>query len=142
MAVALDTSTTPISSASPLALSTQSEPVALPEQTLSQSDFLQLLVTQLSSQDPMNPVSDAEFIGQMAQFSTLEETQTMQESVAGLQASNLLGQTIQVQNTEGQTDTGAVSSVLFNSGTPQVIVNGQPYTLDQILSISQPQPQT
>jgi flagellar basal-body rod modification protein FlgD len=132
----------PTTSPSLLDSSTQSEPVQLPEQTLSQSDFLQLLVTQLSSQDPMNPVSDAQFIGQMAQFSALEETQTMQESVAGLQASNLLGQTIQVQNAQGQTDTGAVSSVLFQSGSPEVIVNGQSYTLDQVLSISQPQPQT
>ena len=106
MAVALDTSSTPMIASAGLNSSAQS--AQLPEQTLSQSDFLQLLVTQLSSQDPMNPVSDAQFIGQMAQFSTLEETQTMQESVAGLQASNLLGQTIQVQNTSGKTDTGAV----------------------------------
>jgi flagellar basal-body rod modification protein FlgD len=140
MAVALDTSSTPMIASAGLNSSAQS--AQLPEQTLSQSDFLQLLVTQLSSQDPMNPVSDAQFIGQMAQFSTLEETQTMQESVAGLQASNLLGQTIQVQNTGGQTDTGAVSSVLFNSGSPEVIVNGQPYTLDEILSVSQTQPQS
>jgi flagellar basal-body rod modification protein FlgD len=131
----------PITSPSPLDASTQSEPVQLPEQTLSQNDFLQLLVTQLSSQDPMDPVSDAEFIGQMAQFSTLEETQTMQQSVAGLQANNLLGQTIQVQNSQGQTDTGAVTSILFQSGSPELIVNGQPYTLDQVLSISQPQTQ-
>ncbi|MGA2656936.1 MAG: flagellar hook capping FlgD N-terminal domain-containing protein [Verrucomicrobiota bacterium] len=141
MAVALETSLTPRTSPSPLD-SSQSAPAQLPEQTLSQSDFLQLLVTQLSSQDPMNPVSDAQFIGQMAQFSTLEATQTMQETVAGLQASSLLGQTIQVQNAQGQSDTGAVSSVLFQSGSPEVIVNGQPYNLDQILSISQTQPHT
>jgi len=87
----------------------------------------------------MNPVSDAEFIGQMAQFSTLQETTTMQQSVSSLQASNLLGQTIQVQNSQGQTVTGPVSSVLFQSGSPELIVNGQSYTLDQILSISQTQ---
>jgi flagellar basal-body rod modification protein FlgD len=117
--------------------SSQSGSVELPEQTLDQSDFLQLLVTQLSSQDPMNPVSDAEFIGQMAQFSTLQETTTMQESVAGLQASSLIGQTAQVQNSAGQTVTGPVSSVLFQSGTPELIINSQPYTLDQVVSISQ-----
>jgi flagellar basal-body rod modification protein FlgD len=130
---------TPITPSSGLSSSSQSEPIQLPEQTLDQSDFLQLLVTQLSSQDPMNPVSDAEFIGQMAQFSTLQETTTMQQSVSSLQASNLLGQTIQVQNSQGQTVTGPVSSVLFQSGSPELIVNGQSYTLDQILSISQTQ---
>jgi flagellar basal-body rod modification protein FlgD len=143
MPVALDTSSNTINSSSGLNSSTESDSSAqLPEQTLNQSDFLQLLVTQLSSQDPMNPVSDAEFIGQMAQFSTLQETQNMQESVAGLQANNLLGQTVQVQNSQGQTDTGAVSSILFESGSPELIVNSQPYTLDQVLSISQAQTQT
>jgi flagellar basal-body rod modification protein FlgD len=87
----------------------------------------------------MNPVSDAEFIGQMAQFSTLEATTNMQESVAGLQASSLLGQTLQVQNSQGQTFNGVVSSVLFQSGTPELIINGAPYTLDDVLSI-QPTP--
>lgn len=47
--------------------------------------FLKLLVTQLSHQDPLNPVEDKEFIAQMAQFSTLEAVQnldsTMQESM-------------------------------------------------------------
>jgi flagellar basal-body rod modification protein FlgD len=142
MPVAINTSSTPITPSSGLNASTQADSVELPEQTLNQSDFLQLLVTQLSSQDPMNPVSDAEFIGQMAQFSTLQETQNMQQSVAGLQATNLLGQTIQVQNSQGKTDTGAVSSILFQSGSPELIVNGQPYTLDEVVSISQTQPQT
>ncbi len=131
-----------MTSSSGLNPSTPSQPVQLPEQTLNQGDFLKLLVTQLSSQDPMNPVSDAEFIGQMAQFSTLQETQTMQESVSGLQASNLLGQTVQVQNTQGQTDTGVVSSILLQSGSPELIVNGQSYDLGQVLSVSQTQPQS
>ncbi len=134
-------STTSSTSGSSSLLSTQSDP-ALPEQTLDQSDFLQLLVTQLSAQDPMNPVSDAEFIGQMAQFSTLQETTTMQESIASLQASSLLGTTLQVQNSGGQTATGVVSSVLFNSGSPELIINGQSYGLDDVLSIQPTQTQT
>jgi flagellar basal-body rod modification protein FlgD len=34
-------------------------------------EFLQLLVTQLRNQDPLNPVNDREFLAQMAQLSTL-----------------------------------------------------------------------
>lgn len=43
--------------------------------------FLKLLVTQLSNQDPLNPIEDREFIAQMAQFSSLEQMQQMNRNV-------------------------------------------------------------
>ena len=46
-----------------------------------QDRFLRLLVTQMKNQDPLNPTSDTDFIGQMAQFSSLESTKMMQEAV-------------------------------------------------------------
>jgi flagellar hook assembly protein FlgD len=41
---------------------------------LGKQEFLQLLVTQLKHQDPLDPMNDREFISQMAQLSTLEST--------------------------------------------------------------------
>ena len=41
----------------------------MPAQKLGQDEFIKILVTQLRSQDPLNPQKDTEFIGQMAQFS-------------------------------------------------------------------------
>jgi len=54
-------------------------------QTLGKDDFLQLLVTKLQYQDPLDPVSDADFIAQLAQFSTLEQMNNIAE---GIEASN------------------------------------------------------
>ena len=120
----------------------------LPAQTLNQKDFLSLLVKQLSAQDPMNPVSNTDFAAQLAQFSTLQATQTMQTNLAGLessqallQANSLLGRTVQVQSASGATASGVVSAVSIQAGTPSIVVNGQPYNLSSVLSVSLAQTQ-
>ena len=51
---------------------------------LGKEQFLQLLVTQLQNQDPLNPMEDQEFIAQMAQFSSLEQLMNLNTSMQGL----------------------------------------------------------
>jgi flagellar basal-body rod modification protein FlgD len=69
--------------------------------------FLRLLIAQLEHQNPLSPVQGAEFTAQLAQFSTLEQLQTMnanldtlvaaQEQIKGLRAADLLGKNIKAQ---------------------------------------------
>ena len=116
-------------------------------QTLGQNDFLKLLVAQLSAQDPMNPQKDTEFIAQMAQFSSLEQTRSMQSDLAGLrgvqqvwQANGMIGRTVALQDSTGATITGVVSGLSLATGTPQIMVNGQAYPLSSLLGITAPPP--
>ena len=51
---------------------------------LGQEDFLKLLTAQLKYQDPMKPMENGEFMGQMAQFSTVSGITEMGESIDGL----------------------------------------------------------
>jgi flagellar basal-body rod modification protein FlgD len=113
---------------------------ANPSQNLTQANFLQLLVTQMTSQDPLSPQSDTEFAAQLAQFTALQTAQTMQGNVASLQASQLLGATVTVAGSPNVT--GAVSAIQMNNGTPDVVVGGQPYDLTAILNIQAPVPAT
>ncbi|HUB87066.1 MAG TPA: flagellar hook capping FlgD N-terminal domain-containing protein [Verrucomicrobiae bacterium] len=119
-------------------------------QTLSEQDFLNLLVTQMTQQDPLDPMTNEDMLGQMVQFSTLQSNTTMQSLLTGMQsgqstsqADSLIGMQVNVQtDSNGDTTQGVVSGVDLSSGTPQIIVNGQEYGLDQVLSVSPPSSQT
>jgi flagellar basal-body rod modification protein FlgD len=113
-----------------------------PTSTLTQANFLQLLVTQMTSQDPLSPVSDTDMAAQMAQFSALQTAQATDGDVKVLQANTLLGRTVTVTPTGGAPTSGVISSVQFQAGTPQVMVNGASYALNQISSISPTQSST
>ena len=93
----------------------------------------------------MKPVDDTQFVAQMAQFSTLQATTSMQQNIAQmssqqsfLQANGLIGRNVSLLDSQGALINGTVGSVLMTSGTPQIVVNGQPYDLSTLLSVSQP----
>ncbi len=141
MSTSAITSTTATSAAN-----TQDGSARVPTQTLGQDDFLKLLVAQMSSQDPLNPQKDTDFIAQMAQFSTLEQSKTMASDISGLRsdqqmsrAGSLLGQTVTVMP-GGTSDpvTGVVSSVQTTSAGAKIVVNNTAYTLDQVALVSGP----
>jgi flagellar basal-body rod modification protein FlgD len=51
------------------------------QQALGKDDFLQLLVTKLQNQDPMNPSNDESFIAELAQFSSLEQMNNIADGI-------------------------------------------------------------
>jgi flagellar basal-body rod modification protein FlgD len=99
--------------------------------SLGKDDFLKLLVGQLKNQDPMNPTSDTDFIGQMAQFSQLEQTTNMatanSELIAqqtGARAVSLLGRHVTHPDTAGVSTTGVVEKVEWSAGKPKLTIAG------------------
>ena len=109
-------------------------------QTLGKDDFLKLLITQLTSQDPTEPMKDQAFIAQMAQFSTLEQMTNMSQGftkLAGIlsnsRALNTLGKVVDI-NDGNKVVTGVVEEVAGREA-PRVLVNGQYYDFDQVENI-------
>jgi flagellar basal-body rod modification protein FlgD len=115
-------------------------PARVVQAELGKDDFLKLLITQLSHQDPTQPMQDREFVAQMAQFSTLEQMTNMNgelSKVLGLlarsQAVNLLGKTVELAAGEGRIS-GQVEAISGNE-FPQVLVAGRYYDVSQVLSV-------
>ena len=107
---------------------------------LGKDDFLKLLITQLSNQDPTSPMEDTQFISQMAQFSSLEQMTNMNKSFNKLatminssQATNTLGKTVEVDVGDSNMQ-GVVEATSFGEN-PQVMINGMYYDLNKIKAV-------
>ncbi|MGA2479446.1 MAG: flagellar hook assembly protein FlgD [Spirochaetia bacterium] len=107
---------------------------------LDKNDFLKILITQLSHQDPTQPMNDKEFVAQMAQFSSLEQITNMSSGLSKVadlisrsQAVSLLGTSVDVSNGAG-TISGTVDAVT-GGDFPQIMVNGQYYDYSQVQKI-------
>lgn len=99
---------------------------------LGKDDFLKLFVSQLQHQDPLSPMENAEFMGQMASFSTLEqvsklaaanETLAAQMSLTG--AVGLLGRNVTYTDAAGAPQSGVVERVSSSGGKSVLTVGGK-----------------
>ncbi|GKV67802.1 hypothetical protein NCCP2716_03000 [Sporosarcina sp. NCCP-2716] len=70
--------------------------------TLGKDDFMKLLIAQLQNQDPTNPMKDNEFIAQMAQFSSLEQTMNLSKAFEKFAETANQGQLIQYNSFVGK----------------------------------------
>ena len=108
---------------------------------LGKDDFLNLLVTQLRYQDPLNPTDDKEFIGQMAQFSALEQMQNLNTSFTATKAYALIGKTITANIKDSSTNEttiiqGDVSSIKSDSGKYYAVVRGTDVPVESITDVT------
>lgn len=109
---------------------------------LDKNSFLKLLVTQLSKQDPTNPMNDREFISQMAQFSALEQMNNVANSMHKLrsaQANQLIGK--YASGKDFVTDApvqGVVTKVTYDrNGEVFLSVNGRMVKLDDVVEVAE-----
>lgn len=107
-------------------LSTQEQQVQ--QASLGQEDLFEILLTQLTYQDPLKPLDNQEFIAQLAQFTSLEQAQQTNGNIESLltmqtasQSLSLLGDIVQVESGQGG-QVGKVTTVTFERGIPNLTV--------------------
>lgn len=113
--------------------------------TLDTQDFIKLLNTQLQAQDPLKPMDDTAFVAQMAQFTSLSQTQTMASDIASLRADqqktaavSYIGSIATVKDSNGQTVTGQVTAVDTSGSSPRLLINNQLYDLSTLSLVTWP----
>lgn len=120
-----------------------SSPTNLQANSLGLEDFLKVLLTQLTYQDPLKPVDNQEFMAQMAQFTSLQQTQQLNANIetlignqAALQSVGLIGRTVQLSTASG-TVSGTVQSLSLAGDSPMLTVLTSLGTTIDSVSLSQ-----
>ncbi|GLR70019.1 flagellar hook assembly protein FlgD [Agaribacter marinus] len=105
--------------------------------SIGQEEFIRLFLTQLTNQDPLEPVDNSQFLAQMAQFTSLEQTRLLNENMNNLlamnstnQGVNMLGKQVEVINGNALFN-GTVEGLQFGQNGISLTVRG---TGDEFLS--------
>ncbi|MDR2899100.1 MAG: hypothetical protein LBU94_02180, partial [Clostridiales bacterium] len=128
---------------SPYVRKTAEETVVPTRNTNSNLDkdaFLRLLVTQLQYQDPLNPMDDRDFLAQMAQFTSLEQMQNMNNSTVKSQAFGMIGKyvlgtTYNDSTAQFEQVMGQVGYVVMKNGEPYLNVSGMDMKVEDVSEV-------
>lgn len=141
MSISATEAVTTTASTNPYGLS----PTSTTSNSADKDMFLQLMVAQLRYQDPLNPSDPSEFLSQNAQFTALEKMQDVADQTAAVLASQvafgaagLVGKTVTWLDENGDTQTGTVSGVNFETTGPVLDVDGTEVPIGNVQSVVNP----
>jgi flagellar basal-body rod modification protein FlgD len=110
--------------------------------TLDESQFMQILMAQLTHQDPLEPMNNAEMMSQFSQLNSLQELRSIHSSMEQLSASNtvtylasLIGKTVKVNRPDGKVVEGVVEGVLTQKDSPQLQIGTETVPMSDVIEI-------
>ncbi|MFN4216650.1 MAG: flagellar hook capping FlgD N-terminal domain-containing protein [Brevinematales bacterium] len=113
--------------------------------SLSEADFMKLLITQLRNQDPTKPLEDKEFITQMTQLTSLKQLnemittmQTFSKELAFTRTLGLVNKWVVYERSDGVKAQGLVESIRVKNGQTFLNVNNEEVALEQVSEIAAP----
>ncbi|MHC1750486.1 MAG: flagellar hook capping FlgD N-terminal domain-containing protein [Cellulosilyticaceae bacterium] len=111
-----------------------------PNQELDKNAFMQLLVTQLQYQDPLNPMDNQQMMAQMAQFTALEQMMNVSNTVEKQLAHSLIGQFVEYQYTNPETQKtdyllGKVDYIKTSGGNTYIGIGENEVTMKDIMQV-------
>ena len=110
------------------------------DKDLSVQDFFNMMVTQLTNQDFMNPVDDTQYLAQMAQFATMQEMMDLCSYSKQNYVMDMLGKEVTLESHEigGESKliTGKVDKIGIENNEYKVYIDGTPYDYSKVKSIN------
>jgi flagellar basal-body rod modification protein FlgD len=101
--------------------------------------FLQLMMTKLANQDPMNPMDDSQFLTQQATMTQVEKMDDLVSYLQGnsllMQAGTMVGKKVDVQQLDGSTVTGTIDSISFANGSAKINMGPQSYPMSSVVKM-------
>ncbi|AOJ64582.1 flagellar hook capping protein (plasmid) [Burkholderia ubonensis] len=111
---------------------------------LDMQSLLKIILTQLTFQDPLKPMDNFQFVSQLAEFASLQQSAQISDKLDSLlsvqgttQGVSLLSHKVDVNTDGGKTVSGTVQSITFNSGIPVLTVQTSDGTVLTDISMSQ-----
>ncbi|MCM3566983.1 flagellar hook assembly protein FlgD [Neobacillus mesonae] len=112
--------------------------------SLGKDDFLKILVTQLSNQDPSSPLQDKDFIAQMATFSSLEQMTNLNKGFEKFlsqqmsQYASAIGKEISWTEQDSNTvKSGVVNGITMDNGSYFYMVGDEKVPMENVNEIKQ-----
>lgn len=108
----------------------------IPTKTMSQTDFLKVLVAQYSNQIPTDAQSSTEFYKNMMDLSNYQATQDVSTKISAMSASQMVGQYVSATNDSGDKQTGTVTAATFDGTDWFYVVNGEEFKPTQVTKVT------
>lgn len=101
--------------------------------------FFNLLMAEMGNQDPLEPMSNTEFVSQMAQFTALQAQQDNLKYSMSNYASTLVGKTLTLnaQTNEGALVSGVCTGINIKGSDVKVVVDDTQYSLSAIMAVTE-----
>lgn len=109
---------------------------------LTSNEFINILVAELTHQDPLEPMSNQDFLSQMVSIKNLESNSTLTESIKSLlwsnqlgSASNMIGSEVRGVADNGSAIEGVVQKVTVQGSKVRLIVNGTSMAMENVTEV-------
>jgi flagellar basal-body rod modification protein FlgD len=131
-----------VSNASQITANTAAKTALTNTNKMDSDQFMQILMAQLTHQNPLEPMDNAEMMSQFSQLNSLQELREIHTGMDKLSTSNqvmylasLIGKTVKINRTDGKAIEGVVEGVVTEKDNPRLRIGNEEYPLDDVIEI-------